>query len=103
MFAMNTAMILKALSNQKRLDLLEWLKSPELHFPKEKCAGLDKQEVCVGLIEQKLGLSQSTASKYLAQLQHAGLVSARREGQWTYYRYNRDTAQAFMQALQQKI
>ena len=95
--------ILKALANQKRFELLEWLKEPEKHFPQQSCGAETEGEVCVGLIEKKLGLSQSTASKYLAELQRAGLVTARRHGQWTFYRYNQTQIDSFMQELKQKI
>ncbi len=99
---MDIVTILKALSNQKRLALLAWLREPGKHFYHHQ-GGMDGHEVCVGLIEQKLGLSQSTTSKYLAQLQQAGLVTARRQGQWTYYRYNCEAIDAFMKALGKQL
>lgn len=44
--------------------------------------------VCVKQIQQKAGISQSTASQFMAVLQRAGLVECTRIGQWTYYRRN---------------
>ena len=47
--------------------------------------------VCVGQIQLKLGVTQSTASQYLSVLQKADLVIATRIGKWTYYRRNEET------------
>jgi len=79
--------IFKALSNKTRIQILGWLKEPEKHFPEHK-ANCETNGVCVGLIQQKAGLTQSTISEYLSILQRAGLVTATRLGQWTYYKRN---------------
>ena len=42
-------------------------------------------EMCVGDILGVLGVPQPTASRHLAYLRKAGLVSTRREGTWVYY------------------
>lgn len=83
--------IFKALSNKTRLQILTWLKNPELYFPdyKPDCSNADGG-VCVGHIQQKAGLTQSTISEYLSILQRAGLVHAKRVGQWTYYKRNEE-------------
>ena len=75
----------KALSNKTRLQMLEWLKEPEINFPAQKENGYD-QGVCVGQIQAKANLTQSTVSEYLSILQRAGFVTATRKGQWTYYK-----------------
>ncbi|GAB3901395.1 ArsR/SmtB family transcription factor [Spirosoma agri] len=77
--------IFKALSNKTRLQMLEWLKEPEINFPGQKEYGYE-QGVCVGQLQAKANLTQSTVSEYLSILQRAGLVQATRKGQWTYYR-----------------
>ena len=56
--------------------------------------------MCVSLIQQKSGLSQSTVSSYLALLTRAGLVTAKRVGQWTYYRRNEDAIRRFVRELE---
>jgi DNA-binding transcriptional ArsR family regulator len=86
---MNQIEVFKALSNKTRLQILAWLKDPDLHFPDYKTT-CDKESlgVCVGHIQQKAGLTQSTISEYLSLLQRAGLVTATRMGQWTYYKRN---------------
>ena len=43
-------------------------------------------EVCVCDIHESLKISQPKASRHLAYLRRAGLVAARREGLWMYYR-----------------
>ncbi|GAB3806825.1 metalloregulator ArsR/SmtB family transcription factor [Spirosoma humi] len=77
--------LFKALSNKTRLQMLEWLKEPEINFPGQKEYGYD-QGVCVGQLQAKANLTQSTVSEYLSILQRAGFVKATRKGQWTYYK-----------------
>ncbi|AYN04166.1 MULTISPECIES: helix-turn-helix transcriptional regulator [unclassified Flavobacterium] len=79
--------IFKALSNKSRLLMLEWLKEPEINFPKQQSCGFE-HGVCVGEIQAKSGLTQSTVSEYLSILQRAGFIESTRVGQWTYYRRN---------------
>lgn len=52
--------------------------------------------MCVSLIQKKSGLSQSTISSYLALLTRAGLVRAKREGQWTYYQRDEEAIRSFL-------
>lgn len=81
--------IFKALSNKTRLQILIWLKEPEKHFPDHKLTFEENNiGICVGHIQKKAGLTQSTISAYLSVLQRAGLVTATRIGQWTYYKRN---------------
>jgi DNA-binding transcriptional ArsR family regulator len=82
--------IFKALSNKTRLQILGWLKEPELNFPEQPNADFDTVGVCVGQIQIKSGLSQSTISEYLSILQRADLISSTRVGQWTYYKRNKE-------------
>jgi DNA-binding transcriptional ArsR family regulator len=77
---------IKALSSDKRLKILHWLKDPEAHFRRQVDGDLIKDGVCGVLIAQKLGVSQPTASQHLKLLAHAGLVRAKRIKQWTFYR-----------------
>lgn len=95
---MNVISVLKAISNEKRLKILQWLKEPKKNFTSSYC-DVEKDGVCVGLIEEKVGLSQSTVSQYLMLLQQAGLISMERKGQWTYCKRNEKTIKEFMKAL----
>ncbi|WP_232835851.1 ArsR/SmtB family transcription factor [Actinocorallia populi] len=92
----------KALANETRLRILEWLKDPEANFPPgaDETAGLG---VCVGFLQQKAGTSASTMSAHLAVLQRAGFVQATRQGQWTYYRRDETRIRAFAERLHRDL
>lgn len=61
----------KSLSDETRLRILALLQGGEL---------------CVCDLMAVLELPQSTVSRHLATLRHAGLVEDRRQGVWMYYR-----------------
>lgn len=89
---MDQVEVFKALGNKNRLQILNWLKFPEEHFVDYVPARDDVDlGVCVGHIQKKSGLTQSTISEYLSVLHRVGLVSATRVGQWTYYKRNEET------------
>ena len=69
----------KALSDETRLQILEMLTMGEL---------------CACKILEKFQFTQPTLSYHMKNLTQAGLVSARKEGKWTYYSLNEDTLQA---------
>ena len=97
---MNMMTVLKALSNEKRLMILSWLKDPKKHFVSSHC-DVAKDGVCVGLIEQKIGLSQSTVSQYLMLLQQAGLITTERRGQWTFCKRNERAIKQLIKLLKE--
>ncbi|MGP3967345.1 ArsR/SmtB family transcription factor [Streptomyces sp. 6N223] len=78
--------VLKALGNDKRLLILEWLRDPTAHFPPQRDGDLVEDGVCSVFIARKLGVSQPTASVHLKLLTGAGLLRAKRIRQWTFYR-----------------
>jgi ArsR family transcriptional regulator len=98
-----TVDVVKALANQKRLQVLGWLKDPTAHFPKQVWGDLEKDGVCGLFIADKLGVSAPTASEHLRILVAAGLLTPKRIRQWTFYRRNekriRDVKKAFRTAL----
>lgn len=63
--------IFKALSDETRLRIYLLLGGGEL---------------CVCHIQATLGTTQTKVSRHLAVLRNAGLVTARRDGLWIYYR-----------------
>jgi DNA-binding transcriptional ArsR family regulator len=83
---MNTERVLRAIANERRLQILEWLRSPTQHFPPQVDGDLVKDGVCGVLIAQKLGVSHPTVSEHLKILSQAGLVRGKRIKQWTFYR-----------------
>jgi len=95
--------ILKALGNQTRLAILEWLKNPRVHFGRQDVGDFDADGVCVSLIQRKAGLSQSTTSEYLDLLARAGLVRAKRVGPWTYYKRDDDAIRGFLDRLGRRL
>jgi len=95
--------IFKALSNKTRLQILNWLREPELNFPEQKQHADYEHGVCVGQIQMKAGLTQSTVSEYLSVLQRAGLVKSTRVGQWTYYQRNEAAFEILSQMIQSEI
>jgi DNA-binding transcriptional ArsR family regulator len=77
--------VLRALANERRLQILEWLKDPRAHFPPQVDGDLVKDGVCGLLLARKLGVSQPTLSEHMRVLARAGLVRGRRIKQWTFY------------------
>jgi DNA-binding transcriptional ArsR family regulator len=90
----------KALANPVRLQVLQWLRDPEAHFPvAEGIADPHEVGVCVSHIQAKTGLAQSTVSAYMAALERAGLVRSTRVGKWTHYRRDEDRISQLVDAL----
>ena len=83
---MSIVIAMRALGNERRLQILEWLKDPTAHFPPQVDGDLVKDGVCGLYIAEKLGVSQPTASEHLRILTAAGLVRATRIKQWTFYK-----------------
>lgn len=48
--------------------------------------GLCHGELCVCSLVNLVGLADSTVSKHMSILKQAGLVEARKQGRWVYYR-----------------
>jgi ArsR family transcriptional regulator len=67
----DVAQLFKVLADESRLKML-WL----------LC---NSRELCVCDLMETLQITQSKASRHLATLRHAGLVSDRKAGAWTYY------------------
>lgn len=99
---MDMLQTLKAINNQKRLQILAWLKNPEDNFPPHDDTGFE-QGVCVSHIQDKLDLSQSATSQYMSLLEDAGLVISTRIGKWTYYRRNEDAIEGFAEFLKEHL
>ena len=81
---------LKALSSARRLQILEWLKDPVLHFPIQEIGDLEVHGACNQFIGDKLGISQPAASRHLKVLSDANLIAATPRQGWIYYRRNEE-------------
>jgi ArsR family transcriptional regulator len=91
----------RALSNPVRRKILAELKAPEQNFP-----GQDHPYawgVCAGKIEGACGLSQSTVSAHLAMLHQAGLVTAKKSGQWIFYKRDEAAIARLLTQLQTEL
>lgn len=94
---------LRALANERRLKILEWLKAPVKHFPPQVDGDLIKDGVCGVRIAEKLGVSQPTASEHLRILSQAGFLRGKRIKQWTFYQRDEKAIKAMKRRLMAKI
>ncbi len=76
---------LRALSNRPRLLIL--------------CHLVEDQELTVGQLVERVGVSQSALSQHLAKLRDQGLVTFRREAQTLYYRIADPRAARLLETL----
>src|SRR6202048_4293845 len=93
----------KALANERRFQILEWLKRPKRHFPPQTDGDLVKDGVCGVLIAKKLGVSQPTVSEHLKVLTQAGLLRSKRIKQWTFYRRDEARIREIKKAILAKV
>lgn len=96
---MDIVEISKVLSNQARVDILTWLKTPEEHFPPHRDLGHFNDGVCVDHIRRKAGLGQSTISHYLNMMHRAGLIEPTRYGKWTYFKRNEKIIKEYLEEI----
>ena len=100
---MDLELALHALSNDRRLVILHWLKSPRKHFPPQVDGDLVKDGVCGLLIARKLRVSQPTASEHMKILLQAGLVRGKRIKQWTFYKRDEVQIQAIKRLFLKRV
>lgn len=74
--------MLKALADENRLVLLQLLSD---------------QEIAVGDLAERVGISEPTVSHHLSKLRETGLVTLRMDGNKRYYRANTDGVRKFKQ------
>jgi DNA-binding transcriptional ArsR family regulator len=85
---------LRALANDRRIRVLDWLKDPRAHFREQQDGDLVDDGVCGILIAEKLNVTQPTLSEHMRILQQAGLVRGKRIKQWTFYKRDEAAIQA---------
>jgi len=91
--------IIKALANERRLQILDWLKDPKAHFRPQVDGDLVEDGVCGVLIAEKLAITQATLSEHMRVLVDAGLVRPKRIKQWTFYKRDEAAIAAFKAGL----
>ena len=94
---------IKALSNERRLQILQWLKAPTKHFPPQVDGDLIRDGVCGLLIARKLKVSQPTLSEHMRVLTQAGLVRGKRIKQWVFYKRNNEAIAAIKREFQTRV
>ncbi len=95
--------VVKAVANERRLQILEWLKDPRAHFAPQVYGDLVRDGVCGTSIAEKLGVTQATAGEHLRILVQAGLLLSKRIRQWTFFKRDekqiREVKRSFQAAL----
>ena len=94
---------LRALANERRLQILDWLKDPRAHFREQVDGDLVEDGVCGLLIAEKLGVSQPTVTEHMKLLVEIGAVRAKRIKQWTFYKRDEENIRAIKIALSENI
>jgi DNA-binding transcriptional ArsR family regulator len=96
---MDLAAILKALANERRLQILEWLQDPRANFRPQIDGDLVADGVCGVVIAEKLGVSAPTLSEHMRVLVGSGLVCSKRVKGWTMYKRNEKAISAAKKAI----
>lgn len=78
--------LLIAMANPVRIEILTYL---------------SESEISVGMLGDRIGLSQSALSQHLAKLRSAGLVTTRREAQTIYYHSSSPAVRQTLDLLKQ--
>ena len=100
---MVVTIVLKALANERRLQILEWLKDPRAHFRPQVDGDLVNDGVCGVLIAEKLEVSAPTLSEHMRVLVGAGLVKPKRIKGWTMYKRDEKAISAAKKAIQSSL
>jgi DNA-binding transcriptional ArsR family regulator len=100
---MKVAIALRALANERRLQILDWLREPKKHFREQVDGDLIDDGVCGVLIAEKLGVSAPTLSEHMRVLIAAKLVRAKRIKQWTMYKRDEDAIETVKRVIQEKV
>ena len=93
----NVDRILHAIADPTRRRILQALKE------RGGCS-LDKDVgLCASDIESRMRLSQPTISHHMSILKKAGLVEAKKLGQWRWYRRNEPAVREFARTLRENL
>ena len=94
---------MQALSNDRRVQILEWLKEPKQHFPPQVDGDLVKDGVCGLLIARKLRVSQPAVTEHLKILSQAGFLKSKRIKKWTFYRRDESAIRQIKRVIAERI
>jgi DNA-binding transcriptional ArsR family regulator len=93
----------RALGNERRLQILQWLKDPERHFPPQRDGDLVKDGVCGLLIARKLRVSQPAITGHLKILSQAGFLKSKHTKKWTFYKRDEKTIRAIKNSISKTL
>jgi ArsR family transcriptional regulator len=89
--------VLHAITDPTRRRILQALKERGAN-------SIGKDEgLCASDIEQRIHLSQPTISHHMSILSKAGLVEAKKQGQWMWYRRKEPALREFTRALRASL
>jgi ArsR family transcriptional regulator len=89
--------VLHAIADPARRRILQALKE-------HSASSIGKNEgLCASDIEQRVHLSQPTISHHMSVLRKAGLVEAKKLGQWVWYRRNETALREFSRDLRESL
>lgn len=100
---MRITRFIQALGNDRRLQILEWLKEPERHFPPQRDGDLVKDGVCGLLIARKLRVSQPAVTEHLKILSQAGFLKSKRIKKWTFYKRDEKAITSIKHAISERV
>ncbi|MEV7995265.1 ArsR family transcriptional regulator [Streptomyces sp. NPDC086077] len=78
--------MLRTPAGDARLRILEWLKDPVAHFPRQRYADLVTDGVCADAVAAKLGVPRAVARTHLTLLTNLGMLRAKRVRRRVHYR-----------------
>jgi len=88
---------LQAIADPTRRRILQALKE------RGGCSLGKEVGLCASDIELRISLSQPTISHHMAILKKAGLVEAKKLGQWMWYRRNETALREFSRTLRESL
>jgi ArsR family transcriptional regulator len=89
--------VIRALAHPFRRKVLQWLADPADYFSEIEHSPF--RGVSAGMVHARSGLSQSTVSGHLSQLERAGLLKAQKVGQWVFLSRDEDVIREFSEWL----
>lgn len=96
----STLLVLRAISNPRRLTIVSWLADPEAHFPPQRDGNLVTDGVCIGFITKKMRISQPAVTEHMQILAEAGLVSSKKIRNWVFYKLQTENLSVALAQLQ---
>jgi ArsR family transcriptional regulator len=89
--------MLRAVADPTRRRILQALKE------KGGCSLPHEVGLCASDIEMRIQLSQPTISHHMSVLKKAGLVEAKKEGLWVWYRRNETTLRELAKTMRETL